>query len=190
MDYNNVLVILIIITFGISGYYINFIRKIPKTDLVKVADDNSLIIFRLLIPLAIFVSSVFYFFAIGTMSLPYSVVLMGYALVVFGLLFRWIAVSSLGTSFRVRVSLVKNQKLQTDGVYKYIRHPSYTGSLVYYFGLAIVMQNYYAVLLLLVAPFYVVINRVLFEEKFLIDAFGESYVKYQNKTKKIIPFIY
>ena len=71
-----------------------------------------------------------------------------------------------------------------------IRHPSYTGLLLYYLGLGIVMQNYFSIFILLLLPIYVVINRIKTEEKFLINFFGDEYIEYQNRTYKLIPKLY
>jgi len=104
-------------------------------------------------------------------------------------LLRWIAVLSLGKQFNVSLSIIKNQNLKTNGVYKYIRHPSYTGLLIYYLGLAIMMQNVFSLVLLIVFPFIAVINRVKIEEKMLSGCFKQDYKIYSSKTKKLFPLI-
>ena len=189
MNNNDILVIAISITFVISGYYINFRRSINRNEIVKTAGDNSLLIFRVLIPLALILSIVFYFLHIGEIFLPILVYL-GSVLVVFGLLYRWYAVRSLGKYFRVKISLISKQKLITNGIYTNIRHPSYTGLLCYYLGLGLIMQNSCSLVLLIVFPLYVVLNRVRLEEIFLVENFGDSYKTYQKKSFRLIRFIY
>jgi hypothetical protein len=50
------------------------------------------------------------------------------------------------------VKIISNHQLNTSGIYKYIRHPSYTGLLLYYLGLALVIQNWMSLALLIFAP--------------------------------------
>jgi len=190
MNYNTIIIILIIITVTISGYYINFIRNNNTSEVISEAKDNSLLIFRMLIPIALLVSLMLLFFKIGAISVSIYFKYIGYSMVIIGLITRWVAVKSLGNSFRVKVSLIKNQQLITSGIYTKIRHPSYTGLLLYYIGLGIIMQNYLSLLLLTFIPFYVVIHRIILEEKFMVNSFQQDYLNYQKKTYKLFPFIY
>src|SRR5208283_178404 len=59
----------------------------------------------------------------------------GLILAVAGIALREWAIIILGKHFTVRVQVREKAKLVVDGPYKYIRHPSYTGSLLTYFGL-------------------------------------------------------
>lgn len=190
MEFNDFFVLSSSLTFVISGYYINFKRSVLKSEVVKTAKDRSLLIFRLLIPFSLLMSLLLYFLQIGDFVLATMFLYFGYFLIVFGLFFRWYAVKSLGKYFRVKVSLVKGQKLITDGIYKKIRHPSYTGLLLYYFGLGLIMHNYYSLLLLVCIPFFVVLHRINLEEKFLIESFGEVYKSYQKNSYGLCPFLY
>ncbi len=190
MNYNTVFIIIIIFTLSVSGYYINFVRIKENTAIVNIAKDNSLFIFRFLIPFAIILSLGLYFSKKGGLVFPDFVLYVGYILVIFGLVFRWIAVKSLGKAFRVKVSLIEGQELYTKGIYKWVRHPSYTGLLLYYLGLGIVMQNYFSLLLLVAIPFYVVTYRIKLEEQFLIASFGNTYIDYSKDTYKLFPYLY
>ena len=111
-------------------------------------------------------------------------------LVFAGLALRWAAVLSLGSAFTVQIAILTNHSLKTDGVYKYIRHPSYTGLLLYYLGLGLAMQNWLCLLLLVAGPLIAVLNRIRLEENVLRGHFGEAYSDYVSRTGKLIPFIY
>jgi len=88
MNNNDILVIVISITFVVSGYYINFRRSINRDEIVKTAGDNSLLIFRVLIPLALILSIVFYFLHIGEFFLPNLVYLvLGISILIMYLLY-------------------------------------------------------------------------------------------------------
>jgi len=95
--------------------------------------------------------------------------------------------SSLAATGRLQV--VENHQLVKNGLYKHIRHPIYLGETVRNFGLVLIFSSIYGTLFIVVATIFLLF-RIRIEEKMLIEAFGEEYKKYQEKTKRIIPFIY
>jgi len=78
--------------------------------------------------------------------------------------------------------------LVATGLYKYIRHPQYTGIFLFTFGW---IMHWPTVLTLILWPIltaaYVWLAR--FEEKQALEEFGESYQTYANETKRFIPFV-
>lgn len=116
--------------------------------------------------------------------------IIGLAFLILGVVFRLIVVFSLGRYFTVDVSIVKDHQLITNGFYKYIRHPSYSFSLLTFVGLALVLNNYISAIVLLIPVFYMFFYRIRIEENVLKEQFGSQYAEYMNRTKKIIPFIY
>lgn len=189
MIFYDILIISIILIFLASGIFINFIRN--KNSYIEIAQkDKSLFFFRFFIPLSVGLSLVLYFTKKGFFKIPKIIILIGILFIIFGLILRWKAVKQLGNRFNVQVSYSKNQQLETKGVYTLIRHPSYTGSLIYYFGLGIVMQNYISILVLIVIPLIVILFRIKKEEFFMRLNFGKSYEIYQVKSYKLIPYLY
>lgn len=79
-------------------------------------------------------------------------------------------------------------KLVTTGIYRYIRHPQYTGFLLLSLGM---LAEWATLPMLLLWPFmaclYVRLARR--EEKDMVQEFGEEYVMYRNRTKMFIPFV-
>lgn len=75
------------------------------------------------------------------------------------------------------------------GVYRYIRHPQYTGVLLISLG---IILNWATLTSLLTFPIvvYMYIRLARKEEKNMIEEFGEEYIMYKNKTKKFIPFVW
>jgi len=84
----------------------------------------------------------------------------------------------------------EDHKLNTEGVYKYIRNPMYSGALIAVFGFGLVFRS--IVTLLIVSIFYFIVfkMRIDEEERLLYEAFGEEFTDYKKKSKKLIPFIY
>ena len=78
--------------------------------------------------------------------------------------------------------------LVKTGVYRYIRHPQYTGLLLLSLGM---IASWATIPLLVMYPImlgmYVRLARK--EEKDMIREFGYEYIKYMETTKMFIPFI-
>jgi protein-S-isoprenylcysteine O-methyltransferase Ste14 len=107
-----------------------------------------------------------------------------------GLILRVAAFITLGLGFRPVVSSARNEAVVQRGVYRIIRHPSYTGMILIYAGISLCLLNW--VLLLISAAGFsaLYIWRVHLEEKVLVSRFGKEYSDYQKKTRKFIPYVY
>ena len=111
-------------------------------------------------------------------------------LVLAGIIIRWVAIIQLGKSFTVDVAITEVARIKTDGLYKQVRHPSYLGLLLIIIGFSATMNSLYSFFILVVPVFLAITYRISIEERVLIDEFGESYIRYMAKTKKIIPGVY
>lgn len=106
-----------------------------------------------------------------------------------GLIIRYIAFTTLGRFFSRTLRETENHTLVTNGIYQYIRHPGYLSDLLIFIGIALAMSNLIPIVIIPVtfAPAY--IYRIHVEEKMLIEIFGEQYRKYQQTSKRLIPFV-
>ena len=114
----------------------------------------------------------------------------GVTLIICGLVVRWFAILSLKHQFTVDVSIRKNHRMIKEGIYRYVRHPAYAGSLFSFFGLGLCFSNYLSMLIISVPICLAFLHRVRIEEEVLIDAFGSEYLDYRASTKRFIPGIY
>ena len=114
----------------------------------------------------------------------------GAAMVFIGGLMRVYARKALGRFFSFQVVIQKGHKLITTGVYKYTRHPMYLSMTLILFGLAIALSSLYGVIVLLILYVPAVLYRISAEEELLIKEFGNDYLNYMEKTKKMIPYLY
>ncbi len=79
-------------------------------------------------------------------------------------------------------------QLVTTGIYRYIRHPQYTGLLLLSLGMLIEWATLPLLVLFPVMVFmYVRLARR--EEKDMYGEFGEEYNCYKQRTKMFIPFV-
>ena len=84
----------------------------------------------------------------------------------------------------------EDHKLNTEGVYKYIRNPMYSGALIAVIGFGLVFRSIITLLFVSICYFILFKMRIDEEERLLYEAFGEEFTNYKKKSKKLIPFIY
>jgi len=99
----------------------------------------------------------------------------GIALILGGVAFRWYAIHVLRKYFSVQLGVQPGQTLMKAGPYRWIRHPSYTGSLITMLGFGLAFTNW---LCLVSVPLIVLIGysyRANVEERMLVTALGDPY---------------
>ncbi len=126
----------------------------------------------------------------GTMPYPLFCYLIGLCLFTAGLILRWWAIVYLGRFFTVNVAIAEDHQLIMTGPYRYVRHPSYSGSLLIFLGFAFCFQNLFSLLALLIPITAAFLWRIHVEETALRANFGERYAQYARETYRVIPFIY
>lgn len=78
--------------------------------------------------------------------------------------------------------------LVTTGIYKYIRHPQYTGLLLLSLGMLIEWATL-PMLLFYPVMIYIYVRLARREEKDMLLEFGNKYEIYRRNTKMFIPFV-
>ncbi len=106
----------------------------------------------------------------------------GLALMCAGIIIRVIAKQELGEHFAVRVTIKKDHKLVTSGIYSLIRHPLYFGILLVYASFPLLLGLWWVALLFTVPSAISIFARVNVEEKALSDFFGKAWQKHVKKT--------
>jgi protein-S-isoprenylcysteine O-methyltransferase Ste14 len=107
-----------------------------------------------------------------------------------GLIFRAYAIRQLGQYFTPEVIVQAGQHVVDRGLYRYLRHPSYTGTFITILGYGLALTNGLSLLLMLILPGLAYAYRMRVEEAALGAAFGAEYQDYMRRTKRLIPFIY
>ena len=126
----------------------------------------------------------------GLPLLPGLVQALALVLLVAGLIIRWVAIFTLGRFFTVDVAIHADHQLVERGLYRLVRHPSYTGLLLAFLGLGLSFANWLSLLLLLLPIGFAVRNRVLQEERALLRALGAPYAEYCARTPRLIPRLF
>jgi protein-S-isoprenylcysteine O-methyltransferase Ste14 len=107
-----------------------------------------------------------------------------------GALLRWWSFVSLGKYFTVVVATSADQPVIDRGPYRVLRHPGYTGLLLIFAGVGLMVGNWLsaagAVILILVA----LIHRLRIEERALTAALGDRYREFAAGRARLIPYIW
>jgi protein-S-isoprenylcysteine O-methyltransferase Ste14 len=114
----------------------------------------------------------------------------GIVMIVLGLLLRWIAILSLKRQFTVDVAIRKDHQIVRDGIYRFVRHPAYAGSLLSFFGLGFCFANVICFVITFFPICAAFLYRIRVEERALIAAFGDDYSRYAQSTKRLIPGVF
>ncbi len=114
---------------------------------------------------------------------------LGLALMAGGLVFRAWAIMQLGRYFVPEVAIQPGQRVLDRGLYRYLRHPSYTGTFLTVIGYGLALNNWLSLAIMLVITGVVYGWRMRVEEAALTEAFGEEYRAYMRRTKRLVPFV-
>jgi protein-S-isoprenylcysteine O-methyltransferase Ste14 len=95
----------------------------------------------------------------------------------------------LGRRFSGLVAIQPDHTLETQGIYGFIRNPSYLGLLVMTLGWGLAFHTGIGIVLtvLLIPP---LIARMDAEEALLSARFGKAYDAYRTRTSRLIPWIW
>jgi protein-S-isoprenylcysteine O-methyltransferase Ste14 len=114
----------------------------------------------------------------------------GIVLIVAGICVRWMAIVTLKHQFTVDVAIVDQHKLITNGIYRYLRHPAYAGTLLSFLGLGLAFANWISLACIIVLVPLAFLRRIQVEERVLRDQFGMDYERYCATTRRLVPFLY
>ncbi|HLV91515.1 MAG TPA: isoprenylcysteine carboxylmethyltransferase family protein [Aequorivita sp.] len=116
---------------------------------------------------------------------PVFVFWIGVGLLVLGALITLTAALQLNVHLSPFPSPLPGSKLIEEGVYKYIRHPIYTGIFMAFFGFGIIADSGFKLMitLILLVLFYF---KTKYEESKLLKTFPD-YSNYQTRTGRFLP---
>ena len=112
----------------------------------------------------------------------------GAALTAGGLLFAVWARHHLGRNWSGIVTVKRDHELITTGPYAIVRHPIYTGLLLAFVGSAIARGEWRGVLAVALVLFSLW-RKLLFEERWMREQFGDGYEAYSRRVRAIVPFV-
>lgn len=119
--------------------------------------------------------------------IPEALFWFGVVIFILGAILIVVAVLQLNINLSAFPSPLADSKLIETGVFKFIRHPIYSGLILAFFGYAIVDDSGYKLLISvgILLWFYF---KSLYEEKLLIEKFPE-YLEYKKRSGRFFPWI-
>ncbi|HEY8773511.1 MAG TPA: isoprenylcysteine carboxylmethyltransferase family protein [Gaiellaceae bacterium] len=117
----------------------------------------------------------------------WTTLLLGVAIACLGTILRAWSILTLGTFFRRDVMVETGQAVVRKGPYRWLRHPSYTGTLVNTFGLALAFGSWVGAVLAVTIATLGHLPRIRVEEAELRDGLGEAYAGYASTTARLVP---
>jgi protein-S-isoprenylcysteine O-methyltransferase Ste14 len=100
-----------------------------------------------------------------------------------------LGVGLLGAFVRLYASgfIVKNQELATDGAYRYVRHPLYTGNILLVLGFALAGSRWWGIPLALLFFWFYYPAAIEYEDRKLRRLFGTSWETWSARTPALLP---
>jgi len=113
---------------------------------------------------------------------------LGAALTLAGLLFSVWARVRLGRNWSAYVTVKEGHELVTDGPYRFVRHPIYTGLLLGFIGSALALGEWRGIVAVALAVF-ALWRKSRVEEQWMRERFGPAYEDYERRVAALVPFL-
>jgi protein-S-isoprenylcysteine O-methyltransferase len=173
----------------ISEVSLAFFRRTKERR--RSRDRGSIIWLNATVYSAIFLAVVLGRFSVGQIGAPgVFIPSMGLCLILVGLGLRWTAILTLRAYFTTDVAIAPGQQLIRSGIYRHIRHPAYSGSIVSFCGLGLVLSSWLSLAILLIPITIAFLKRIEIEELALETAFGREYADYRTTSWRLCPWVY
>jgi protein-S-isoprenylcysteine O-methyltransferase Ste14 len=129
-------------------------------------------------------------FSFAEFPLHTGPLLTGVMCFVVGLWLLYRSHADLGANWSITLEVREQHRLITTGVYRRIRHPMYSALVLYSVGQALVVPNWVAGPSNLIAFAVLLALRVRAEEQMMVQEFGDEYVAYTARTKRLVPRVW
>jgi protein-S-isoprenylcysteine O-methyltransferase Ste14 len=106
---------------------------------------------------------------------------------IIGYLIAFFGISLFAKGWKQIYEARKEKKLVTDGLYKIVRHPQYTGLFIALFGEGVVHWPTFFSIAMLPVIIFIYYRLAKREEKKVIEEFGQEYLEYQKEVPMFIP---
>jgi protein-S-isoprenylcysteine O-methyltransferase Ste14 len=127
--------------------------------------------------------------SIGVMMVSQEIRWLGLVLFGLGLATILSARVTLDRMYSLDVTIQKNHQLITTGLYRYIRHPIYSGVIIQALGFSLLFRSWIGLAAMIpVAAFFLL--RIKDEEAVLQKEFGPQWKTYCERTWRFIPYLY
>ncbi|MGA7721983.1 MAG: isoprenylcysteine carboxylmethyltransferase family protein [Ignavibacteriaceae bacterium] len=162
-----------------------------STSNAKDHDKGSLKLLNIIIYTSVSLAVTCGFLGIGTIHKVSAIIpRIGLCIIVCGLIIRWNAILTLRKYFTAKVVIQSDHRIIKNGLYRLIRHPSYTGAIISFCGLGLAFYNWLSIIVIVIPVTIAFLRRIHVEEQALVSAFGKEYEDYRKSSWTLFPFLY
>jgi len=122
--------------------------------------------------------------------IPASLVILAVVMSLFAIVLGISARNALGQAYSPRGAAQEQPHLIRQGPYQWIRHPLYLAAILWCIGWPLFLKSIFGSLMALAFIIPALRIRINDEEQELVHVLGADYRKYQEKTWRLLPFIY
>ena len=190
------IVFFVLFTIGASFETVVKYTRVKDYFINRFGEKGAYNVFNVLIVMACLPCFVFFVYAVkeyvpDMVSLPRYTTTVGAVIMATGALiyfynmrflksFRWMGRNVFGVAEEKDVMI-------TEGAYKYIRHPTYLGCIVLFYGIFFIIPWVMVLIMCISFHLYMVFIHSRIEERELLEKFGDKYSAYMEKTPGFIP---
>jgi protein-S-isoprenylcysteine O-methyltransferase Ste14 len=102
------------------------------------------------------------------------------------LLFVWVH-QNLGKYFTTKLRITAGHNIINTGPYRWVRHPMYTAFYILHVASFLLSANWFIGVTWTAGLTIIMFLRVKREEAMMLDAFGEHYLSYMERTGRFLP---
>ncbi len=126
-----------------------------------------------------------YVFKIGILDSPWILIfrIVGGLLIVLGIVVWFIG----ALKSDMDESITEN-KLQTKGIYAWVRNPMYSGWWIALSGIILMWHNVWMLIFPVIDWVIMTVALINTEEKWLLDLYGNEYAEYKKRVNRCIPW--
>ena len=126
-----------------------------------------------------------YVLKIGKLDEPWTLILhiVGTILIVLG-----IAIWYIGALRSDMDDSITENKLQTKGIYSWVRNPMYSGCWIALSGGLLMWHNVWLLMFPVIDWLIMTVALINTEEKWLLDLYGDEYIEYKKTVNRCIPW--
>ena len=114
-------------------------------------------------------------------------VVAGLVLMVAGIALRAWSIATLGRFFQYQIKVQPGHQVVTNGPYRYVRHPSYTGIALVLIGIGLASGDVWSLVAVVLLGGIGLAVRIRAEERQLKQAFGADYDRFAASRKRLVP---
>ena len=173
-----IFVLLFVITVSVERLWWTFLNDREK-EKGKVKAKWSLSIMTIAHTVVIIGSIVEYF--VIERDILFLVTLLGVCIFIVAFWLRRLSAKTLGKYQSLQIEIRNNHRLIKEGPYKYMRHPWYLSIILEILSITMILNVYYSFLFAVLVYIPVLLVRVHFEEKAMIEILGDEYREYKKE---------